>query len=82
MSKSTSTSNKKKKKIELNGRSYRTGDLYDSWNIHQQRHFDGTGIDVNEPIPQDNGVPLPSLADQWREDYKRRFKNAKSTGSR
>jgi hypothetical protein len=81
MSKSTSTSNKKKK-VELNGRNYRWGDLYDSWNIHQQADFDGTGIDVNSPIPQDNGEPLPSLADQWKEDYKRRMKNVKSSGNR
>jgi len=82
MSKSTSTSNKKSKKIELNGKSYRTGDLYDSWNVHQQAHYDGTGPSVYDPIPQDDGPPLPSLSDQWKEDYKRRMKNVKSTGSR
>jgi hypothetical protein len=81
MSKSTSTSNKKKK-IELNGRHYRYGDLYDSWNIHQQRHFDGTDIDVNDPIKQAKGEPLPSLAEQWKEDYRKRFVNGKSTGNR
>lgn len=81
MSKSTSTSNKKKK-VELNGRHYRYGDLYDSWNIHQQRHFDGTGVDVNEPIQQEKGEPLPSLAEQWKEDYRKRMKHGKSTGSR
>jgi len=69
MSKSTSTS---KKKIELNGKHYRWGDLYDSWNVHQQSHFDGTGTNVYAPIPQKDGPPLPSLADQWREEYKNR----------
>lgn len=82
MSKSISTSNKSNKKIVLNGRSYRYGDLYDSWNIHQKRHFDGTGVDVYEQIPQDDGVPLPSLAEQWKEDYKRRNKNVKSPRNR
>ena len=83
MSKSTSTSNKKKtKKVELNGRHYRYGDLYDSWNKYQQSDFDGTGVDVNAPIPQENGDPLPSLAEQWKEDFRRRFRNVKSTGNR
>lgn len=72
MSNSTSSS---KKKIELNGKHYRYGDLYDSWNVHQQADFDGTSISVNDPIPQDNGPPLPSLSEQWKEDYKKRFKN-------
>lgn len=81
MSASTSTS-KKKKKIELNGKHYRYGDLYDSWNVHQQAAFDGTSeYGVNEPIPQENGPPLPSLSDQWKEDYKRRNKNVKRTGN-
>lgn len=78
---STSTSTSKQKKIELNGKHYRWGDLYDSWNSLQQSHFDGTGVDVYKPIKQENGKPLPSLADQWREDYNRRF-NGKSTGNR
>jgi hypothetical protein len=69
MSKSTSTS---KKKIELNGRHYRWGDLYDTWNVHQQADFDGTGPSVHAPIQQPNGPPLPSLAEQWREEYKNR----------
>jgi len=69
MSKSTSSS---KKKVELNGKHYRWGDLYDSWNVHQQAHFDGTGIDVNAPIQQQTGQPLPSLSEQWREEYKNR----------
>lgn len=83
MSQSTSTSKKKKTKIELNGKHYRYGDLYDSWNVHQKADFDGTSISVNEPIPQESGQPLPSLSDQWKEDYKRRMnKNGKSTGNR
>jgi len=52
----------------LNGKSYRWGDLYDSWNTFQQQHFDGTGIDVYEP--QGN---MPSLAEQWKADARRRY---------
>lgn len=55
----------------LNGKQYRYGDLYDSYNCFQQAHFDGT-FDVYAPIIQGDSS-LPSLAQQWREDYKRRF---------
>lgn len=80
MSNSTSSS---KKKVELTGVYYRWGDLYDTWNIHQQADFDGTAINCNELIPQDNGPPLPSLAEQWKEDYKKRIKiNGKSSRNR
>lgn len=80
MSKSTSTSNRKK--VELNGISYRYGDLYDSWNKHQQDDYDGTGISVYDAIPQENGEPLPSLAEQWKEDYRKRFVNGKGSSRR
>lgn len=55
----------------LNGKHYRWGDLYDSWNKLQQEHFDGKR-DVYAPIV-DGTLSLPSLAQQWRDDYKRRF---------
>jgi len=72
----------KKKKVVLNGRHYRFGDLYDSWNIHQQKYFDGTCDDIiYKPIPQDNGEPLPPLATQWKEDMQRRL-NVKSSRNR
>jgi hypothetical protein len=72
-----------KKKIELNGINYRWGDLYDSWNTYQKEDFDGTGISCNDLIPQENGPPLPSLAEQWKEDYKKRIKtNGKSSRNR
>lgn len=57
---------------KLNGKSWRWGDLYDSWNQIQKDHFDGTGPDVYEPI---NG--MPPVAQQWKEDYKRRFRKTK-----
>jgi hypothetical protein len=79
MSKSKSSS---KKKIELNGRTYRYGDLYDSWNKHQKNDFDGIGDGVYAPIPQENGEPLPSLAEQWKEDYRKRFVDVKSPRNR
>ena len=52
----------------LNGKSWRWGDLYDSWNQTQKDHFDGIEVDVYAPQP--NG--MPSIAQQWKEDYKRR----------
>lgn len=56
----------------LNGKSWRWGDLYDTWNTLQQQHFDGI-IDVYDVIKDDKGGTLPSLAQQWRDDYRRRF---------
>jgi hypothetical protein len=53
----------------LNGKSWRWGDLYDSWNQTQKDHFDGI-VDVYAPQP--NG--MPSIAQQWKEDYKRRHR--------
>lgn len=57
---------------KLNGKSWRYGDLYDSWNKLQQQHFDGI-IDVYAMLEQEKGEPMPSLAQQWRDDYRRRF---------
>ena len=54
----------------LNGKSWRWGDLYDSWNQTQKDHFDGIEVDVYAPRP--NGQP--SIAQQWKEDYKRRHR--------
>lgn len=51
----------------LNGKSYRWGDLYDSWNTFQQQHFDGI-IDVY--TPRDG---MPSLVQQWKDDARRRY---------
>lgn len=50
-------------------------------NIYQQMHLEGK-FDVYEPIPQDNGEPLPPLAVQWKEDAKRRFTKHANTGNR
>lgn len=55
----------------LNGKSWRWGDLYDTWNSFQQQHFDGI-IDVYAPIVDEKGGSLPSLAQQWRDAYNRR----------
>ena len=50
----------------LNGRHWRWGDLYDSWNQTQKDHFDGK-LDVY--APQGN---MPSIAQQWKDQFKRR----------
>lgn len=57
----------------LNGIVYRYGDLYDSWNKFQQSHYDGTGVDVYAPVQQEKGDPMPPLAQQWKEDYNKRY---------
>lgn len=49
-------------------------------NMYQKMHIAGT-FDVNAPIPQESGEPLPSLATQWKLDAHRRY-NGKSTGLR
>lgn len=38
----------------------------------QLAHLRGE-LDVYASIPQEKGDPLPSLADQWKLDYRRRF---------
>jgi hypothetical protein len=50
----------------LNGKQWRWGDLYDSWNQTQKDHFDGK-LDVY--APQGN---MPSIAQQWKDQFKRR----------
>jgi hypothetical protein len=50
----------------LNGKHWRWGDLYDSWNQTQKDHFDGK-LDVY--APQGN---MPSIAQQWKDQFKRR----------
>ncbi len=50
----------------LNGKHWRWGDLYDSWNQTQKDHFDGK-LDVY--VPQGN---MPSIAQQWKDQFKRR----------
>jgi hypothetical protein len=57
----------------LNGKQWRWGDLYDSWNQHQKDHFDGK-FDVYAPIVDEKGNSLPSLAQQWRDAFKRRLR--------
>ena len=42
-------------------------------NKWQRLHLEGK-FNVYEPIPQENGEPLPPLAVQWKEDAKRRFR--------
>lgn len=46
--------------------------IYNHLNKWQRLHLEGK-FNVYEPIPQDNGEPLPPLAVQWKEDAKRRF---------
>lgn len=50
----------------LNGKHWRWGDLYDSWNQLQKDHFDGK-LDVYAPMKD-----MPSIAQQWKEDFKRK----------
>jgi hypothetical protein len=58
---------------KLNGKHYRWGDLYDSWNQTQKDHFDGK-LDVYAPIMRNN-IQYPSIADQWKADFSRKIKN-------
>lgn len=46
--------------------------ISDHLNYYQRLHIEGK-FNVYEPIPQDNGEPLPPLAVQWKEDAKRRY---------
>lgn len=73
MSQSTSSS-----KIKLNGKVY-TWDNVSHLNSTQQAHRRGE-LNVYAPIVQDGGEPLPSIADQWKEDYRKRY--GKSTRNR
>ena len=49
-----------------------SGTAVDYLNVYQRMHLQGT-FNVYEPIPQENGEPLPPLAVQWKEDAKRRW---------
>lgn len=65
------------KKIVLNGKSYRYGDT-SHMNETQRAHMRGE-VDVYAQIDP----RLPSIAEQWREDYKKRKAgNGKSSGNR
>jgi hypothetical protein len=75
MSKSIPTS-----KVILNGKHYRYEDT-NGFNSLQLAHRNGE-LDLYKEIPQQNGKPLPSVADQWKEDFKRKLKHVKSTGNR
>jgi len=79
---STSTSTSKKSKIVLNGRHYKYGDE-SHLNKLQIMHLRGE-LDLYAEIPQsDGGPPLPPVAEQWKEDFKRRHrKNVKSSRRR
>lgn len=80
MSRSTSTS-KKRPKVELNGKFYAYGDM-SHLNDLQKMHRRGE-IDLYAELQQnDGGPPLPPVADQWREDYRKRFVNVKSSRNR
>ena len=81
MSKSTSSSKKQSKtktKIELNGLQYSWDDVSHLTEL-QKAHRRGD-INVYEPIEQEEGEPLPPLAEQWKEDWKNRY--GKSSSSR
>lgn len=79
MSRSTSTS-RKKKKVQLNGR-YHAYDDTTGFNALQLAHRRGE-IDLYADIPCDEGEPLPSVAEQWKEDYRKRFIDGKSSRNR
>lgn len=68
-----------RKKVSLNGRHYNCNND-PRLNKYQQAHLRGE-FDVNAPIPQDRGEPLPPLSQQWKEDIQRRFngKNQRSS---
>ena len=57
------------------------GTLVDHLNVYQKLHLQGK-FNVYEPIPQDNGEPLPPLAVQWKEDAKRRWGKNENSGNR
>lgn len=57
----------------ISSKSYRYGDLYDSWNQIQQDHFDGK-LDVYAPICR-GSIEYPSIADQWKASFQRRVRN-------
>lgn len=57
------------------------GTAVDYLNKWQRLHLEGK-FNVYEPIPQDNGEPLPPLAVQWKEDAKRRFGKYENPGNR
>lgn len=50
-------------------------------NKWQLLHLEGK-FNVYEPIPQENGEPLPPLAVQWKEDAKRRWGKNENTRNR
>lgn len=50
-------------------------------NKWQLLHLEGK-FNVYEPIPQENGEPLPPLAVQWKEDAKRRWGKNENTSNR
>ena len=58
-----------------------SGTAVDYLNKYQKMHLEGK-FNVYEPIPQDNGEPLPPLAVQWKEDAKRRWGKNEDTGNR
>lgn len=80
MSKLTSTL-KKKNKIKLNGKFHAYNDV-SGFNELQLAHRQGV-IDLYAELPQqDGGPPLPPVAEQWKEDYRKRLKYGKSTSNR
>lgn len=54
---------------------------YDHLNKWQKLHLEGK-FNVYEPIPQEEGEPLPPLAIQWKEDAKRRWGNNENSRNR
>lgn len=81
MSNSTSMLNKKKsKKIVLNGRFKAYNDTT-GYNSLQLLHYAGV-LDLYKDLPQANGEILPSVSEQWKEDYRKRFLNGKSSRNR
>ena len=52
-----------------------------SLNSYQQAHLRGE-CDVNAPIPQENGKPLPSLALQWKDSFRKAMNRVYSSRNR
>jgi len=60
---------------KLNGKVYTAVDIAASLSTIQQQHVSGK-LDVYAPLIRD-GIQYPSIADQWKVDAARRFRNGK-----
>lgn len=63
----------------LNGKRYSV-ETDDQLNVYQRQHIAGD-FSVTQPIPQEDGEPLPPLKFQWEQDWKRRVRNEQRLSS-